>query len=296
MSLNKGGSFVEFYFDRLGRWTAECTFEATADGIRRYAEATNDANPRHLRGELAPPMFAVLPSLIGVHTEAMAAAFKSDVAGYDTRMLHGEQDVFLLESILPGMRLRSRAAPVGIHVKSSGTLLITRTETRDEDGRLINYQYYTNFIRGVNAGRSGGEPAPSHSPSDTTDRAQPVAVVRSHVDRDQSYRYAEASGDQGPYHIDVSAARSAGFSGLILHGLCTMAFASRAVVERVCGMDGTRLRRLAVRFTRPVLLDQELSTTIWAAGQRDGLSVYTFETKDAGGEAVMKMGLAEVAS
>jgi len=287
---------VDFYFDRLGRWTEERTFEVTAERIRRYAQATNDTNSTHLRGELAPPMFAVLPSLMGVHTEAMAEAVKSEVAGYDTRMLHGEQDIFLLESILPGMRLRSRAAPVGIHVKSSGTLLVTRTETRDEDARLMNYQYYTNFIRGVNAGRSAGEQAPPRTPPAEADRARPVVVFGSHVDRDQSYRYADASGDRGPYHVDVSAARSAGFPGLILHGLCTMAFAGRAIVERICAGDGRRLRRLAVRFARPVLLDQELTTSVWAAGRRDERSAYTFETADAGGQAVMTMGLAEVAA
>jgi acyl dehydratase len=292
----EGESFVEFYFDRLGRWTEERIFEVTAERIQRYARATNDTNPAHLRGEVAPPMFAVLPSLMGVHTEAMAAAVKSEVAGYDTRMLHGEQDVFLLAPILPGMRLRSRAAPVGIHVKSSGTLLVTHTETRDEDGRLMNHQYYTNFIRGVNAGRSAGEQAPPRTPAGEADRRRPVVVDRSRVDRDQSYRYADASGDRGPYHVDVSAAKSAGFSGLILHGLCTMAFASRAVVERICAGDGRRLRRLAVRFARPVLLDQELTTTLWAAGGRDGRSAYTFETAEAGGQAVMTLGVAEVAA
>jgi acyl dehydratase len=285
---------VEFHFDRLGEWTAERTFEATAERIRRYAEATNDTNPKYLRGEVAPPMFAVLPSLMGVHTEAMAAAVRSEVAAYDTRMVHGEQDVFLLAPILPGLRLRSRAAPVGIHVKPSGTLVITRTETRDDEGRLMNYQYFTSFIRGVSAGRSAGEQAPPHTPVGETDGGLPVAIVRSRVDRDQSHRYADASGDHNSYHVNTSAARSAGFPGLILHGLCTMAFASRAVVERTCGTDGRRLRRLAVRFTCPVLLDQELTTTIWAAGERGGRSVYMFETADAAGLAVMKMGWAEV--
>ena len=131
---------MEFSLDRLGRWTAERSFEVTAERIRRYAEAINEMNPRHLRGDLARPMFAVLPSLVGVHTEAMAAVVKSEVAGYDTRIVHGEQDVVLLAPILPGMRLRSRAARVGIHVESSGTLVVTRTATRDGGSRLMNYQ------------------------------------------------------------------------------------------------------------------------------------------------------------
>jgi acyl dehydratase len=221
---------------------------------------------------------------------------QSEAPGYDTRMLHGEHDVTLLAPILPGMHLRARAAVVGIEVKSSGTLVVVRTETRNEKGGLMNYQYATNFVRGVQAPRSAGERAPTHEPANDVDHRNPVARVGYHVDKDQTYRYAEASGDRGPYHLDEAVAKSAGFPGLILHGLCTMALGSRAVVETVCSHDGTRVKRLAVRFTRPVLLGQDITTTIWAAGKGPRSHMYAFEIVDASGQAVIKKGLAEVAT
>jgi acyl dehydratase len=285
---------MEFRFDQLGHWTEERSFEVTAEGIRLYAAATNDTNPRHIRGDVASPIFAVVPALTPVFRRALAMAMPSEATGYDTRRVHGEQDMFLLKPILPGMHLRSRAAPIGIQVKSTGTLVIAKTETRTERGELINYQYVTNFVRGVRAGRSEGEQVPIREVPAGVTRTGPQATIAAHVDADQTFRYAEASGDRGIYHLDVTAARSAGFPGLILHGLCTMAFASRAVVESVCDNDSTRLERIAVRFARPVLLDQDITTTIWAAGRRDNRDGYVFEVVDASGQAVITMGVAEV--
>jgi len=285
---------MEFRFDQLGHWTDERSFEVTAEGIRLYAAVTNDTNPRNIRGDVASPIFAVVAALTPVFRRALAMAMPSEATGYDTRRVHGEQDMFLLKPILPGMHLRSRAAPIGIQVKSTGTLVIAKTETRTERGELINYQYVTNFVRGVRAGRSEGEQVPIHEVPAGVTRTCPQATIAAHVDADQTVRYAEASGDRGIYHLDVTAARSAGFPGLILHGLCTMAFASRAVVESVCDNDSTRLGRIAVRFARPVLLDQDITTTIWAAGRRDNRDAYVFEVVDASGQAVITMGVAEV--
>jgi acyl dehydratase len=91
-----------------------------------------------------------------------------------------------------------------------------------------------------------------------------------------------------------------GLPGIIVHGLCTMAFAGRAVVEEACGGDPERLRRLAVRFSRPVLPGQEITTRLFAAiagdGDGDGVACFGFETVNAEGQAVVKDGWAEVAS
>ena len=112
---------------------------------------------------------------------------------------------------------------------------------------------------------------------------------------DQTYRYAEASGDVNPIHIDVNIARMAGLPGIIVHGLCTMAFCSKAVIESVCGGDPRRLRRLRVRFVRPVLPGQTISTRIWAADKSAELMRFDFETVNPNGRAVIRGGIAEVA-
>ena len=69
-------------------------------------------------------------------------------------------------------------------------------------------------------------------------------------------RYAGASGDFNPIHIDEEFARSVGLPGRILHGLWTMAQVARAQTEAAGGPD--RLRRLSVQFRGMGLPEHEV--------------------------------------
>lgn len=276
----------------LGQWSEERDFKVEAARTIAYAIATNDANPRHTSGELAPPIFAVVPVW-----EAMALAVaKVTPPEVFMRVVHGEQDMRSHRPIVPGDLLRSRAAPIGVQVRASGTTLVMKTESRDEAGELVNEQYFTMFFRGVTEGESGGEEPPEHKLTAEVKAPGPLFEVTYVVDEDQTFRYADASGDRNPIHLDDNVARAVGLSGIIVHGLCTMAFAGRAVIEQVCGGDPARLRRLAVRFSRPVLPGQAITTRLYGAGEGDGRRGYGFETLNPEGQAVVKDGLAEVAS
>ena len=61
------------------------------------------------------------------------------------------------------------------------------------------------------------------------------------------HRYAGASGDFNPIHIDPEFAKQVGLPGNILHGLYTMAQVARGNVA-AAGGDPRRLKRLAVQF------------------------------------------------
>ncbi len=87
----------------------------------------------------------------------------------------------------------------------------------------------------------------------------------------------------------------AGLPGIIEHGLCTMAFTSKVAIDKLCAGDPTRLKRLRVRFSRPVLPGQTITTKVWADGERDGRKVFAYETFNPDGQAVIKGGIAEVA-
>ncbi|MFN2389662.1 MAG: MaoC/PaaZ C-terminal domain-containing protein, partial [Actinomycetota bacterium] len=116
------------------------------------------------------------------------------------------------------------------------------------------------------------------------------------VDEDQTHRYAEASGDHNPIHIDEATARMAGLPGIILHGMCTMAIAGKAAVNGLAGGDPTRIKRIAVRLSRPVLPGQELTTRLWeeVSSEVEGVTTYGFETYNPGGAAVVKAGIVEI--
>ena len=280
-----------FGIDRLGQWTEGPEFKVEADRTKAYAAATNDTIAAHVAGEIAPPVFAVVP-IWDTMAGAMAGIVPPEVL---MLVVHGEQDMRFHQPIVPGAVLRSRAAPIGVHVKPNGTSVVVKVETRDESGDLVVEQYMTSFFRGVSEGEGAGEEAPPHKLDGNAKSTGPVATVSQQLDTDQTYRYAEASGDTMPIHLDAEIAKSVGLPGIIIHGLCTMAFTSVAAVNELCAGDSTKLRRLAVRFSRPVLPGQEITTTFWATGENDGHPVFGFETRNGDGDVVIKDGLVEVA-
>jgi len=75
-------------------------------------------------------------------------------------------------------------------------------------------------------------------------------------DRYLTVRYAGASGDFNPIHVDDEFARSVGLPGRILHGLWTMAQVARAQTEAAGGPD--RLKRLSVQFRGMGVPEQEV--------------------------------------
>jgi acyl dehydratase len=75
-------------------------------------------------------------------------------------------------------------------------------------------------------------------------------------DRFLTVRYAGASGDFNPIHIDEDFAKQVGLPGRILHGLWTMAQVARAHTEALGGPD--KLERLSVQFRGMGLMEQEL--------------------------------------
>jgi acyl dehydratase len=268
----------------LGRATEEREFKVEAPRVIAYAAATNDMNERHTAGELAPPVFAIVP-VWDVMTAA--AGFVTPAEAFE-RVVHSEQDMRFFRPIAPGDVLRSKATPVYLAVRGVGTTVAVRTETVDATGAPVNEQFVTLFFRGPFEGESGGEPAPEHRLTAATKAGPPVAEVTYRFDEDQTFRYAEASGDPVRIHLDDAAARAVGLPGIIIHGLCTMAFCGRAVIETAAGGDPTRLARLAVKFSRPVLPGQEITVRIYAADR----GTYGFEALNADGQTVVKDGLA----
>jgi acyl dehydratase len=61
------------------------------------------------------------------------------------------------------------------------------------------------------------------------------------------HRYAGASGDFNPIHIDPEFAKAVGLPNTILHGLYMMGLTARAATE-AAGGDPKSLRRLSVQF------------------------------------------------
>ena len=274
--------------EKLGTKYEERTATIDPDRAKQYAAATNDDNPAYESGKFAPPVFGVVPTW-----DAMGMAVADIVPGDLLMMIvHGEQDMHFHQPLVPGRTLKTHAEAYSIRVGSSGTRLTVRALSHDsETGDLVLEQYITTFIRGLADGESAGPDKPDHNfPADDDARQNKVAEHTTHVDDDQTFRYRDASGDMMPIHVDDDFAKSVGLPGIIAHGLCTMAMTSQAVIKTVADGDPSRLKRLAVRFSKNVFPGDDVTTTIYEAGP----GRYAFETHSSRGDLVISNGLAEV--
>ena len=74
-------------------------------------------------------------------------------------------------------------------------------------------------------------------------------LVKPPVDRSQIARFAGATGDFGPLHVDEPFARNAGFPSVLVPGMLAMAFLGELVTD---WLRGARVRRFGARFVKIV--------------------------------------------
>jgi acyl dehydratase len=89
------------------------------------------------------------------------------------------------------------------------------------------------------------------------------------------HRYAGASGDFNPIHIDPEFAKAVGLPGNILHGLYSMAQVARAITD--AAGDPRALRRLSVQFRGMGIPEQEIVVTATVKEAGDGHVVTEIE-------------------
>jgi acyl dehydratase len=273
----------------LDVWTEETSHHVTREALAAYAEATNDPIAAHRAGDVAPPVYAIVP----VFSSLLEPALNVVPLGMIGRVLHSEQDFVFHRPIRPDDKLVAKGRMTGWKGAQNGTTACVHLETRDSDGELVNEQRVTFFVRGFDTGDRRGELAPGHRFDETVRPSGPLVTVTQHVDDDQPLRYGPAAGDPMPIHLDDQAAKDAGLPGIIAHGLCTMAFTSWALLIELADSDVSRLRRLAVRFAKPVLPGQDLTTSVWRQAATAGGGTYVYETR-AGDDVVVKDGLAQI--
>ncbi|MGH9225684.1 MAG: MaoC/PaaZ C-terminal domain-containing protein [Acidimicrobiales bacterium] len=268
----------------LGDTPGRRTTFVDPERCRAYALATNDPNPRYLEGLYAPPVFGVVPTW-----DVSMETINTVVSPQDWPMLlHVEQDMRFPRPMVPGMALQTGASIYSVRVIRSGTWVTVHIESVDDDERLVLEQFSSMFIRKMKAFGDIGPERPDHKFPDAA-RSALVAEVARHVDEDQTFRYAEASGDSNRIHVDDGFAKSVNLQGIIIHGLCTMAMCGSVVIDAVAGGDPSRLARLAVRFSRPVFPGSDLAVSVYEAAAGE----YAFEAA-VDGKLVVRDGRAEV--
>jgi acyl dehydratase len=184
------------------------------------------------------------------------------------KVLHVEQSFEIHSAIPPAGRMRGEYSVVSVEDKGADKGAIMRMKKRltdRESGVLCATVTQTLLLRGDGGQGGFGEPP---APAPALPEADPDIILDIATIPQIALIY-RLSGDLNPLHASPAVARKAGFDRPILHGLCTMGIAARALIESVCEQQPERLRSMNVRFSKPVFPGETIRTEIY----RDGASI-----------------------
>ncbi len=175
-------------------------------------------------------------------------------------LLHGEQDIIFHSPIPVKGALTTKGKIQGMYDKGKerGAILVTRADTFHDSGQKLFTNMFTLFCR-----LDGGFGGPNVPPEevDFPDRAPDMEEeICPSANQPLLYRL---SGDVYPLHADTKFAKMSGFDRPIMHGLCTMGYACRILIKRLFPGEPERIKRLRVRFSRPLYPGVPIRVQIW---------------------------------
>lgn len=238
------------------------------------------------------PEFQVLPTFGVIPPFSAESPFSYDelMPNFNPMMLlHGEQFLEILSDPIPTSgTLTSHPKLLEVVDKSSAAVVKHGTTTVDKStGQPLFYNEMTVFVRG--SGGFGGATKPQDRGASTAPNAPPKrapdAVVEITTTEDQAAIY-RLSGDYNPLHIDPEFSKVGGFKKPILHGLCSMGIAGKAIYEQF-----GKFKNIKVRFAGTVVPGQTLVTEMWKEGKKVIFQVKVKET----GKLAISGGGAELA-
>ncbi len=224
--------------------------------------------------ELSSVGFQVFPTFAVVFSYAFNRRVPmGEIAGikyHPMMVVHGEQFLRVYRPLPKAATVTSTITIADIYDKGSGLLMIIDIRSCVDDGSELATARHSLFFRGL--GGFGGERGPSTQWVLPTREPDFVLEESTHVAQALLYRLA---GDDNPLHADPQLVQSGGYEKPILHGLCTMGFAARAILKRCADNDPDRFKSLNVRFSRHVFPGDTLVTEMW----RNGDNEIHFQTK-----------------
>jgi acyl dehydratase len=204
------------------------------------------------------------------------------------RLLHGAQGVRIHAPLPTSGEVvgTTRVTDVVDRGPGKGALIYQTREIHDGEGGHLATATITTFARGDGGcgGTRDDTPKPHVLPERPADLRESLTTIP------QIHLIYRLLGDRHPIHVDPDFARSLGFEGPILAGLCTYGIAGHALLRRVCPDPG-RLAALEARFSAPAYPGETIETEIWDEGE----GVYGFRARAVERDAVvLDNGRAEV--
>lgn len=207
----------------------------------------------------------VVPSLCVVLAHPGFWAKRPEFGINWVKILHGEQS-FEIHKAIPAegvVRGEYEIEAVDDKGPEKGAMLYQLKRLYEKSsGELLATVRSVVFLRGD--GGCGSFGSPPAQASALPERA-PDFVCALPTLPQQALLY-RLSGDYNPIHADPAAAAKAGFERPILHGLCTMGVAARALIDTLAPGAPEQLKSMFVRFSKPVYPGETIATEIYRTG------------------------------
>ncbi|KAK4767742.1 hypothetical protein SAY87_002883 [Trapa incisa] len=262
----------------------EATYTYTARDVALYAlgigacagDAVDADELKYVHHENGLEFIQVLPTFAALFSlRSVPKGLNIPGLRFDHKLLlHGQQYIELYKPLPSSATLRSKVGIVGLHDKGKAAILDTEIRSFDEaSGEPICMNRVTSFLRGAGGFSKSSQPysysgyPPSLVSTVRTPEDQLFSVFEDCTLPSQALRY-RLSGDYNPLHSDPMVAKVAGFSRPILHGLCTLGFAVRAIIKSLCRGDTSMIKNIFGRFLLHVYPGETLITEMWNQGTR----------------------------
>lgn len=261
------------------------SFTITAHESIYYALAYNEDNDayfdnRREGGIIVPPMYAVRYA----GTPVGELLFDQETGMNVAMMVHYTQEFEWIKAVRPGDTISNDAEITHIEETANGSILRFQVISRNQDNAEVVRSRFEFFDR------SAGVEGAGRLKRVKAETGEPLWSQDMRVRNGQTFIYAEPSGDHNLIHVDTDFATKVGLPGIILQGLCTMAFAHKAAVDNLCGpeRDPLKLKKMGVQFARPVIPGQVLTFQGYAIGDEDGGTKFGVIAKNDLGKDVLK--------
>ncbi|PIA32894.1 hypothetical protein AQUCO_04300079v1 [Aquilegia coerulea] len=278
----------------------ETTFTYTERDVALYAlgigasggDAVDEKELKYVYHKNGQPFVKVLPTFATVITFG-AAGNLHEVPGlqFDPRLLlHGQQYIEIYKPFPSSACILNRAVVAGLHDKGKATVIEVESISYDKaSGEALCKNRMTVYLRGAGGFSKTSSPYTySNYPPDQVlpvkiPKSQPFTVYEDCTQQSQALLY-RLSGDYNPLHSDPEFATIAGFSRPILHGLCTLGFAVRAIIKCLCNGEPALVSGIFGRFLLHVYPGETLITEMWLEGSR---VIYQTKVKERSRTALM---------
>jgi acyl dehydratase len=235
--------------------------------LHAFAQATDQTNPKYLDFAVArahgypdlpiPPTFYFCLEMAAPQPMEIYERLGVDYA----QVLHGEQHFHYYRMAFARERLHFAPCITSLYARKGGALefIVRDTRVEAENGEHVadlRSVMVINHALAISSSESPSEPvkvAISSASSFNKDlKTQPSnslpELVSSPITRDTLLRYAAASWDENPLHVDQSYARQAGHPDVFAHGMLSAAYLSRLLTDCLdqAAIDSIHLRFVAI--------------------------------------------------